>query len=310
MNHLDPEGPNGRDVLSNEPHLLAEIGSALYESNLREMTLSFLEPLLSIPDVLDSAALLAAGRCYLDAGDKRQAEECFGAAIDVDESNDEASIDARYELAKMYEAAREEQEAYILVNEAIRLQQAHDEAEGEDDEDDMGSDDEARNRSGAGVVRKARPKKQRAPRQLKPRAPKPKALDENGNEIRRSRPRRKVFGRSDEVTLEEKRRAEELADAWRTIHSVRGADDSYKGTGPSDTFMRAAKELVDDFRSCKGFYPWEKYLVHLGINEDKQVYVTRNRNLIEMKERLSHSKICLEFACDRPDLVYNRSKPV
>ncbi|KAJ3551363.1 hypothetical protein NPX13_g11380 [Xylaria arbuscula] len=289
MNQLDPDGPNGAHVLSNEPHLLAEIGSALYDSDLRDMTLRFLEPLLSIPDVLDSAALLAAGRCYLDAGDKRQAEECFGAAIDADESNDEASIDARYELAKMYEAAREEQEAYILVNEAIRLQQAHDEAEGEDDEDEMGSDDEARNRSGARTVRKARLKKQRAPRQLKPRAPKPKVFDENGNEVRRSRPRRKVFGRSDEVTLEEKRRDEELATAWRTIHRIRGAHDPNNGTGPSITFMRAAKDLVDDFRSCKGFYPWEKYLVHLGINEDRQVYVSRNRNLIEMKERLSHN---------------------
>ncbi|KAI1369100.1 hypothetical protein F5Y08DRAFT_181973 [Xylaria arbuscula] len=289
MNQLDPDGPNGAHVLSNEPHLLAEIGSALYDSDLRDMTLRFLEPLLSIPDVLDSAALLAAGRCYLDAGDKRQAEECFGAAIDADESNDEASIDARYELAKMYEAAREEQEAYILVNEAIRLQQAHDEAEGEDDEDEMGSDDEARNRSGARTIRKARLKKQRAPRQLKPRAPKPKVFDENGNEVRRSRPRRKVFGRSDEVTLEEKRRDEELATAWRTIHRIRGAHDPNNGTGPSITFMRAAKDLVDDFRSCKGFYPWEKYLVHLGINEDRQVYVSRNRNLIEMKERLSHN---------------------
>ncbi len=60
--------------------------------------------------------------------------------------------------------------------------------------------------------------------------------------------------------------------------------------------MRAAKELVDDFRSCKGFYSWEKYLTHLGIDEDKQVYVSRNRNLIEMKERLSHSKAHFEFA--------------
>ncbi|KAJ8119673.1 hypothetical protein O1611_g10557 [Lasiodiplodia mahajangana] len=155
MKNLDPEGPNGTQVLSNEPHLLVEVASALYESDLREMALRFFEPLLTIPDVLDSSALLAAGRCYLDTGDKRQAEECFSAAIDADESDDEASIDARYELAKMYEAAREEQEAYILVNEAIRLQQAHDEAEEDDDEEDAGeyygSDDDARNRYGTGA---------------------------------------------------------------------------------------------------------------------------------------------------------------
>ncbi|TGJ82648.1 hypothetical protein E0Z10_g6107 [Xylaria hypoxylon] len=290
INYFDPEGPNGIEVLSNEPHLLAEVGSALYESDLRGMALRFFEPLLSVPDVLDSAALLAAGRCYLDAGDKRQAEECFGAAIDADESNDEASIDARYELAKMYEAAREEQEAYILVNEALRLQQAHDEAEGENDEEDMGeyqgSDDDARNRLGASASRKARSRNQRAPRRLKPRAPR---LDNDGHEVHGPRPRRKVFGRTEEVTLEEKRRAEELTTAWRTVHGARGPVDNINRVGPSDAFMRAAKGLVDDFRSCKGFYSWEKYLTHLGIDEDKQVYVSRNRNLIEMKERLSHN---------------------
>lgn len=265
------------------------------------MALRFFEPLLSVPDVLDSAALLAAGRCYLDAGDKRQAEECFGAAIDADKSNDEASIDARYELAKMYEAAREEQEAYILVNEAIRLQQAYDEAEEENDEEDIGgypgSDDDARNRPRASAARRERARKQRAHRPLKPRAPRKlapgsAAHDSDGREARRPRPRprRKVFGRTEEVTLQEKRRAEELAAAWRIVQSTRESVGNDNEPSPSTAFMRAAKELVDDFRSCKGFYSWEKYLIHLGIDEDKEVYVSRNLNLIEMKERLSHSK--------------------
>ncbi|KAI0857991.1 hypothetical protein F4860DRAFT_505724 [Xylaria cubensis] len=293
ISHLEPNGPNWVQVLSNEPHLLAEVASALYESDLKPMALRFFEPLLSVPDVLDAAALLAAGRCYLDAGDQRQAEECFSAAIDADELDDEASIDARYELAKMYEAAREEQEAYILVNEALRLQRAHDEAEEENDDEDIdqGSDDDAQNRPRAGAARVRRPRNQRAPRPLKPRAPRTTStiLDADGREVRRPRPRRKVFGRTEEVTLEERRRAEELTMAWRTVHSTREPVDNTTRTGPSDAFMRAAKELVDDFRSCKGFYSWEKYLTHLGIDEDKQVYVSRNRNLIEMKERLSHN---------------------
>ncbi|KAI1816026.1 hypothetical protein GGS20DRAFT_540629 [Poronia punctata] len=301
---VDPEGPDGAERVLDEPHLVAEVASALYEADLRPRALRFFEPLLSVPDVLDSAALLAAGRCYLDAGDQRQAEECFGAAIDADESNDEASIDARYELAKMYEAAREEQEAYILVNEALRLQQAHDDAEYNDyDEDDMAefqdSDDDNRYRHGLGGARGPRPRNNRAPRPLKSRAPrplKPKPTGPNGEtyKVSRSRPRRKVFARTEEVTLEEKRRAEELAAAWRTVHDIREAQAAKDGrtqrqTGPSDAFMQAAKELVDDFRSCKGFYSWEKYLIHLGIDEFKQVYVPRNRNLIEMKERLSHN---------------------
>ncbi|KAI0391317.1 hypothetical protein F5Y17DRAFT_441000 [Xylariaceae sp. FL0594] len=299
VDFFDPEGPEGAQRMANEPHLVAEIASALYEADIRTKALRFFEPLLSIPDVLDSAALLAAGRCYLDAGDKRQAEECFGAAIDADESNDEASIDARYELAKMYEAAREEQEAYILVNEALRLQQAHDDADEyiDDDEDDMypDSEDENQNRHGLSGARKRRPRTNRAPRTLKPRAPrtlKPKSarVTDGTAKARQPRQRRKVFGRTEEVTLEEKRKAEELAAAWRTIHSTRASHHANAcRVGPSETFMQAAKALVDDFRACKGFYSWEKFLTHLGIEEYKQVRVSRNRNLIEMKERLSHN---------------------
>ncbi|KAI1431161.1 hypothetical protein GGR50DRAFT_689933 [Xylaria sp. CBS 124048] len=284
INYLDPEGPNWTGVLTNEPHLLAEIASALYEAGFQDKALRFFEQLLSVPDVLDAGALLAAGRCYLAAGDKRQAEECFSAAIDVDADgmNDEASINARYELAKMYEAAREEQEAYILVNEAIRLQRVHDEAEMESDEAEyQGSDDDTpRSRLAARAIRRELARQRRADRPAKPRAP--RSLT--------SRPRRKVFGRIEEVTLEEKRRADELSVAWRTVHSTRTVrEETEAETGPPDSFMRAAKELVDDFRSCKGFYTWEKYLNHLGIDEGKQVYVPRNRNLIELKERLSHN---------------------
>ncbi|KAI1109731.1 hypothetical protein F5Y14DRAFT_393913 [Nemania sp. NC0429] len=300
IDHLAPEGDNWTQVLLNEPHLLAEVATALYDSDLREMALRFFEPLLSVPDVLDSAALLAAGRCYLDAGDKRQAEECFGAAIDADRSNDEASIDARYELAKMYEAAREEQEAYILVNEAIQLQQAYDEAEDENDEEDRegypGSDDDGSNPARASAAKREWARKQRTHRPLKPRPARKltsdsAARDSDGREARRPRPRprRKVFGRTEEVTLQEKRRAEELAAAWRVIQSTRESAHNDNGIGPPTAFMRAAKELVDDFRACKGFYSWEKYLIHLGIGEDKEIYVSRNTNLIEMKERLSHN---------------------
>ncbi|KAI0202148.1 hypothetical protein F4808DRAFT_422090 [Astrocystis sublimbata] len=286
ITHLDPDSPGGMQVLSSQPHLLAEVASALYESDLKPMALRFFKTLLVIPDVLDAAALLAAGRCYLDAGDQRQAEECFSAAIDADEADDEASIDARYELAKMYEAAREDQEAYILVNEAIRLQRVRDEAEDEDYEDflEQDSDDDRQIRRPA---RKRRPRIRRAPRPPKPKAPKkPKS---NAREARQPRPRRKVFGRNEDTTLEDRRRAEELALAWKIIHGTRESTDSTTQTGPSEHFMKAAKELVDDFRSCKGFYSWEKYLSHLGIDENKQIFVSRNRNLIEMRERLSHN---------------------
>ncbi|KAI1632115.1 hypothetical protein F4809DRAFT_629154 [Biscogniauxia mediterranea] len=299
LGYLDPEGPNASQLLSEEPHLMVEVATALYEADFLPLALRFFEPLLHTADVLDGAALLAAGRCFLDAGDKRQAEECFTATLDADDSNDEASIDARYELAKMYEAAREEREAYILVNEAIKLQQAQEarddaQDESDDDDNDEGEDDEegddqerARlmNNKTTTVHRAIRPKeskKSRGPRP--PRLPKLK----KDRQPRSTRRRPKVFARADELELEEKRRSEELAEAWHNVHRSR-MEFQPDDLGPSELFMSSAKELVEDFRSYKNFYSWDKYLAHLGINQERDMVVSRNRNLLEMKERLSHN---------------------
>jgi general transcription factor 3C polypeptide 3 (transcription factor C subunit 4) len=33
-------------------------------------------------------------------------------------------------------------------------------------------------------------------------------------------------------------------------------------------WMAAAKDLVDEFRSFREFYPWDKYLKFLGVGND------------------------------------------
>ncbi|KAI5928521.1 hypothetical protein F4810DRAFT_8214 [Camillea tinctor] len=298
LGYLDPEGPNASQLLSEEPHLVVEVAMALYEADVLHLALRFFEPLIQAADALDGATLLAAGRCFLDAGDKRQAEECFTATLDTDDSNDEASIDARYELAKMYEAAREEREAYILVNEAIKLQQAQearndaqedsDDDDNDEDEDEEGDDQERAhlaNNKTATTHRAIRPKEPK-----KPRGPRPPRLSrpKKDRQPRSTRRRPKVFARADELELEERRRSEELAEAWNNVHRSR-MEFQPDELGPSELFMSSAKELVEDFRSYKNFYSWDKYLAHLGINQDRDMVVSRNRNLLEMKERLSHN---------------------
>ncbi|KAI0480602.1 hypothetical protein GGR56DRAFT_626811 [Xylariaceae sp. FL0804] len=310
---LEPEGPNANKLLSEEPHLLAEAAMALYESGLFPAALRFFEPLFNIPDILDSSSLLAAGRCYLDAGDKRQAEECFSAAIDADEPNDPASIDARYELAKMYEAAREEREAFILVNEAIKLQNAQYEYRREDDEEDDETNEDHEGHVNEGQeggeaeihgdteamglnanrpkkLRELKPKPPKPPKAPKPVKPKPAPKPKKDAPPKAPRRRPRVFARSDELEAEERRRSEHLARAWQEVRESR--EERGDGDGkPSQGFMRSAKELVDDFRSCKNFYSWDKYLTHLGIDLDRGTIMSasRGRNLIEMKERLSQN---------------------
>ncbi|KAI1094687.1 TPR-like protein [Rostrohypoxylon terebratum] len=303
MRHLefiDPDQPSGPEILAECPHLLLEGATALFEAGYLQMALRYYEPLRE-PDLLDTESLVRAGRCYLSIGDKRQAEECFTAAIDQDEINSEACIDARYELAKMYEAAREEREAFILVNEAIRLQEVRDQAAleaeqdlGEDNEDDQGEGDLAlpehplvpstKKEKVAKPKRAKRPPKpkvekiKRIPKERKPKAPKPASR------------RRKVFARTEEVELAEKKRAAELAEAWQVVHESRTSSDA-DAKGPSNTFMSAAGELVDDFRSYKEFYSWDKFLAHLNIHQAREKIEAQkgNHRLIAMAERLSHT---------------------
>lgn len=276
------------------------MASALYEKNNYSQSLRFYEPLWDIPDALDANALLRAGRCYLNLGDKRQAEECFTAAIDVDELNYQPCIDARLELARMYEAAREEREAYILVSEALRLQEAQEEEEDPLDGDmDLNADDMEEDEldpPNLSINRDprmdAQRKKKPARRVVRMRGDRPKSKAEKPlrslhPKVQRQRPR--VFGYSEEVQKEEERRSVDLATKWQIVRDSReesGPDER----GPPESFMTAAGPLVDDFRSYKDFYSWDNYLTHLGIKKAGQKPVTRNPNLVEMAERLSHSK--------------------
>ncbi|OTA60334.1 TPR-like protein [Hypoxylon sp. EC38] len=305
---IDPDKSNTTELLSEHPHLLLEAASALYEAGHLPMALRFYEPLRE-PDLLDTESLVRLGRCYLHAGDKRQAEECFTAAIEQDESsNSEACIDARYELAKMYEAARAEREAYILVNEAIKLQEAREQAReeeedqqdiGEDNDEDQEGDDDTKlpaNPLGLGAGRDTVAMPKQAKRQPKPKAekakPKPKEPKQRKPKVPKTPALRrpKLFARTEELQLEEKRRAADLAEAWHIVRESRASSDP-DATGPSEAFMTAARKLVDDFRSYKDFYGWDKFLAHLGIHQAREKIEARkgSANLIAMAQRLSHN---------------------
>ncbi|KAI1412891.1 TPR-like protein [Hypoxylon sp. FL1857] len=307
MEFIDPEKADTPQLLSEHPDLVLEAAGALYEAGHLPMAQRFYEPLRE-PDLLDAESLVRVGRCYLYAGDKRQAEECFTAAIEQDESsNSDACIDARYELAKMYEAARAEREAYILVNEAIKLQEAREQAreEAENQGEDIGEDNDEDQEGDDDTTLPANPLepgagkdtgKKQTKRQLKPKAEKAKPKPKEPKERKPRAPktpgvrRPKLFARKEELQLEEQRRAAELAEAWQIVRESRASSDP-EAKGPSDAFMVAARKLVDDFRSYKDFYGWDKFLAHLGIHQAREKIEARkgSANLIAMAQRLSHN---------------------
>ncbi|KAI5863200.1 TPR-like protein [Durotheca rogersii] len=305
---IDPDSSNLSEVASEHPHILLEIASALYEAGHLRRALRYYEPLRA-SDLLDTESLVRTGRCYLEIGDKRLAEECFTLAIDLDESNSDACIDARYELAKMYEAAREEKEAYILVNEAIRLQEAREWAheDGLEDDNEDGEGDDIGSSTMSQVLEAGRESGARSKqRPLMPKVEKPNSRAKP-SELRfradarlyPTRRRRKVFARTEELQMEDKRRAKELEEAWEVVRTSRALSDA-NAEGPSGVFMSAAQELVDDFRSYKEFYSWDRYLAHLGIDQARQKVVARNPNLLAMAERLSHNLNPESAGAERP----------
>ena len=86
------------------------------------LAISYYHILRDLPGDPDATILLQLGRCHSAVGENATAEEYFLAAIDADEDN----IDARIELANMYEKAREEEEALILAAEAMALREIRD----------------------------------------------------------------------------------------------------------------------------------------------------------------------------------------
>ncbi|KAJ1335258.1 general transcription factor 3C polypeptide 3 (transcription factor C subunit 4) [Microdochium nivale] len=304
---LDPLGSNAAQLFEEHAHLLVEIAGTLYEVGKIPMALQHYELLLAMPETLDGRSMYRAGKCFLEINDNRRAEECFAAAIESDESDDQASIDARYELAKMYESVREEREALILVREAMNMAQARDEDyedDGQDDDDDDDDEDDDGNDTGLDGLPRRRKQKRKRPQQrarrlggekTKPKARKPPGAGVVGGDsstgggggAKRHRPR--VFARREELEKERLLRSAELAEKWQVVRECREQFGPSLPAGPPAPLMAAARELIEDFQSVKQFYSWERYLGHIGLKQDDRKGVSKSTNLMEMAERLSHT---------------------
>lgn len=224
----------------------------------------------------DAAVLLQLGRCYLASGETPAAEDCFLSAIQVDPD----SIEPRIELANMYEKAKEAEEALILAAEAMALRGAR--RGGGDSHDSHGDLDyrarrrpQARRRSAArGGDGSTSTRDAHAQRPVVPRRYRPKRL-----------------GAPDQRRREEQAHAVKLSRQYETVRDLKqqiqnGRDDLM------DTWLQSSQELVDDFRSLKQFYSWDKYLKFLRSKSSFQepAQGLPENELFQMYERLTRSK--------------------
>ncbi|CAK7217560.1 transcription factor TFIIIC subunit tfc4 [Sporothrix curviconia] len=369
---IDPQDASTTESMRLYPHLLKEVGAELFGSKRFELALQYLELYRDLnraataelnsgydqlggeegdgttgfsPTDDDADALVLQGKCNLELHDHAAAEESFLAAIEADEEN----IDARYELAKMYEKAQEKEQAYILVNEALSLeaaQQKRQQLESRDAETQEQGDATA---VAAGDGAATTTGKRRGPMASLETAAYRVFFDSDGHVVRRHRKFRKgPDGEEILISTERKRQRASKAAARRAGEEgdeydedngeggvgedglvrrrpvsgttrVRGPRQRRQGgphqrrrrvlrgharrlfASPAEQaefeastsarlraryqlcrelkeradggdenagheWMEAAKELINDFRSFREFYTWDKYVQFLGVN--------------------------------------------
>ncbi|KAK1595184.1 uncharacterized protein LY79DRAFT_511253, partial [Colletotrichum navitas] len=275
---LDPTESATATAVEDFPYLIRDIADELFAVQRYSEALDYYELLRHSIYGQDATLLLHLGRCYLTKSDLVAAEDCFLVAIEVDESN----IDARIELARIYEKAKEEEEALILVTEAIALQGISDDSDqfGDGRGDPGGNLD--RSAPGVRASTLGNGNKPRRKRETK-RGP-------ASSRIVRPRYRPKRLIAPDQRMQEERARADELTRRYEVVRNlkkeIQAGDHSLIAT-----WMTAAGELVGEFRSFRKFYPWDKYLKFLGAANDV-VFSASSRTqpvLSELAERLSKS---------------------
>ncbi|KAL2884530.1 Transcription factor tau 131 kDa subunit [Ceratocystis lukuohia] len=273
LRHLECLHPTtlGADARAHEsPYLIQVAAEQIFDAGMMDRAIPYFELLRQIIGSEDAGVLFHLGQCHVSTGDMEAAEECFLATIEIDESN----IEARVELAKMYENAKEGEEALILVTEAIALQNAQ---MGEEDRNAIAGE-------GADIGDGPQPK----PRSKNTRTPK-RRKKASGMIPTRFRPRR--LGDPSQRRKAEQERMKGLLEKYGEAQTLRS--QIYEG---DDSIVYAwaavAKELIDDFRSSKKFYTWDKYLKLLGrtAEGDEAQKEGAKSALDEMAERLT--KVC------------------
>ncbi|EFZ01041.2 RNA polymerase III transcription initiation factor complex [Metarhizium robertsii ARSEF 23] len=290
LDHLDPDDPSTTAFADDFTFLIYDLGVELGKNSQASRAIRYFELLRSMPGDPDAAVLLQLGRCYLDTGESAMAEEYLLAALDADEDN----IDARIELANMYEKAREDEEALILAAEALALR-------GVQDQDHFIND------ADIGKVR-IRPSASRKQRDLQRRFQGGDNADRSnliGNGTRRPaiprRHRSKKLAGPDRRQEDEQIRALKLSQQYAIVRDLKQRiSEGHKELIPD--WMASSKELVDDFRSLKRFYSWDNYLRFLGSKvllhkssanqpetELSQMYQRLTRSIAPPSEQSSHT---------------------
>jgi general transcription factor 3C polypeptide 3 (transcription factor C subunit 4) len=254
---LKPENLSNECQAIDYPDLFRATADSLQDFDFHQRALTFYQALHRTREQNDPSLYLQMGKCYLAQKLNTQAEEFFQLAIQRDENN----IEARVQLAKMYEDLNEQEQAFIYVSEIMKIRRTR--------------DLEKRQQLGAG------------------------GLGNNDDFYMSTKIRRKTdytpqrFVDPAERQRQESLRAERLQEQFTVMrleqNGMRAGQE-----GPTLAWMEAAQDLIEEFRSFKTFYPWDKYVHFLGYPGAAQAQAQTgatplDADLAAMADRLSHS---------------------
>jgi general transcription factor 3C polypeptide 3 (transcription factor C subunit 4) len=232
-------------------YLFRLVAEHLFEMSLYKDALNFLRPLKSLNAYMDGPLLVQMGKCFLHVERDREAEECFQNAVQLDGQD----IEARMELAHLYERMGKPEEAFNYVNEVM-------------------------------LLRKSQGPK--IPRKLSKRTEGLTVGEKNSTATKEPRPRPKQPRQQAKKQFTQVSRAEHLQRQYSVLRKEFGAMRS-GDVASVDIWMDAARDLTDDFRSFKTFFPLDKYIKFLGYSGDSRVQAETplDSDLAAMAERLS-----------------------
>ncbi|PSR75307.1 hypothetical protein BD289DRAFT_197730 [Coniella lustricola] len=242
------------DYFADSPFVIRELATQLYENQRITSALDFYEFYERLSGgELDADILVQKGRCYLAMEDQATAEDLFLRAIEMDDDN----IEARLELAQMYETHQEKEEAFLLVNEAIALQDERRREDAEYKEDGAGAEDDE-----DGIGHDTATAKARRRRRIRDRVVRQKRQGQRPKRVVKRQHMRRMATKAKRDVYEQN-----VTDSFRSkYHKVQLLRErmAHGDAEAEEEWMSAAQDLVDDFRSFKDFYPWDKYLSFLG----------------------------------------------
>ncbi|TVY78404.1 Transcription factor tau subunit [Lachnellula suecica] len=258
LEFLDLQNKTGEDRVLNNPHLCLKVADTLLDFELYDSAMKYYDALKAIPEENTASLYIQIGKCLIRQNLREDAEKSFKEAIRIDDAN----VDARKHLAKLFEEGGEEGPAFDLINQIMELKQVE-------------------TRNAVDVQEQKQKQKQQKQKRQKQKQPAPKSSTDSV--LNHNRDGTGNIGGKE--GREERLKA--LCHALKTeLEAMRYGDiDSTK------IWMDAAHEFTNDFRGARTFYNWEKFAEFKGYSEmgSTMGQTTLEPDLVDMTARLAKS---------------------